>query len=304
MGFRSLFVPITVLAAFGGGIAFLVLAEPPVVPASGPEAESPQPSAPRPTAPTPAVRLDPAPGQQGAAPLPDDIRDVSPEGVTAPQVAGKLTRIAPSERYLELMNPPIQPLPDGPLELRRAEVLDAGHLRSDRLTVKLAHISPPTLEETCKTLLGGSWPCGVRARTFLRGLVRRLKVSCEKIEDLGPHKVLATCTRGSIDLTTQLVRYGWSDVLDDATDDLKTLAAQARADRIGIWQADWSANIDTPEWANEDLPELPGLEELSPEIIDWSLRTGSDAVVDGPQGPDRQAEPFAPFPGDWSLAED
>lgn len=283
MGFRSLLFPASVAAAFGGTVAWILLTEPPAVP--DPVAES------RALAQTPAagpkpVAITPPPDSSkpaGTAPLPDAIRDVSPDGVSAPQVVGSLTRIAPSDRYLELKNPPVQPIPDGPLELKRIEVLDAGHLRSDRLTVKLAYVSPPPLDETCKTQLGGSWPCGVRARTFLRGLIRRLKVTCEKVEDLGPQKILATCARGTIDLSTRLVQYGWSGVSEDAPDTLKTLAAEAQAEKIGLWQADWITDLPTPDWANQDLSDLPDLEELSPEIIDWSLRSeGQDPATGDP----------------------
>lgn len=230
MNIRPLLMPAFLLTVSGGLAGWLLLAEPPGpsqeqaartgdaggVPAAG-------------TSPSPSVDTGQTVAQQTVtAPLPDDIRDVSPEGVSAPRVDGSLKRIEPSKRYLELKDPPVEPIPDGPIELVRVQVLDGGHIKSDRLTVTLAHIKPLKLDETCLSRLGGSWPCGARARTFLRGLVRQFKVTCEKIEETGPQQILATCSRGKFDLSKRLVRYGWADPGDDAGTELIELAEQAR----------------------------------------------------------------------------
>jgi endonuclease YncB( thermonuclease family) len=277
MKLRPLLVPAILLTVSGGLFAWLLLADPP------------QPS--DKSAANTGLFAKTAPGnsahgtatgtpgdlagrtQAPAAPNPDDIRDVSPEGVTAPSVSGGLKRVEPSERYLELKNPPIEEIPNGPLELRRVQVLDSGHIKSERLTVKLAHIDPLTLDETCLSRLGGSWPCGTRARTFLRGLIRQFKITCEKIEDLGPHQILASCHRGKIDLGARLVRYGWADPALDAPDRFKKLAQTAKEKKIGKWQSEWLNDLPVSDWENRDEPLLSGLEDLAPEIVEWSLRS-------------------------------
>ncbi|WP_269583359.1 thermonuclease family protein [Roseibium sp. Sym1] len=268
-------MPAFLLTVSGGLAGWLLLAEPPGpsqeqaartgdaggVPAAG-------------TSPSPSVDTGQTVAQQTVtAPLPDDIRDVSPEGVSAPRVDGSLKRIEPSKRYLELKDPPVEPIPDGPIELVRVQVLDGGHIKSDRLTVTLAHIKPLKLDETCLSRLGGSWPCGARARTFLRGLVRQFKVTCEKIEETGPQQILATCSRGKFDLSKRLVRYGWADPGDDAGTELIELAEQARKKKIGKWQSEWLSDLPKTSWEDDPAATLPGLEELEPEIVEWSLRT-------------------------------
>jgi len=290
MNIRPLMVPTLLLTASGGLVAWLLLAEPPELDGKETAAEARPLPAPVPDpASTGATALADA-TRDTAAPLPDNIRDVSPDGVTAPKVDGSLKRIEPSKRYLELKDPPVEPVPDGPLELVRVQVLDGGHIKSDRLSVTLAHIKPLKLDETCLSRLGGNWPCGARARTFLRGLVRQFKVTCEKLEETGPQQILATCNRGSFDLSKRLVRYGWADPAEDAPAEFFELADKAREKKIGKWQSEWLTELPRTTWEDEDLEPLPELEALEPEIVEWSLRT--DTVPGEPQGSD--AAPATP----------
>ena len=291
MKLRPLLVPALLLTASGGLVAWLLLSDPPKVDETSDAeraagsgelrlSDAQQPA---------ADALPPTSTQQDvatAAPLPGNIRNVSPEGVTAPRVSGNLKRIEPSKRYLELKNPPVEPIPDGPLELRRIQVLNSGHLKSGQLTVTLAHIQPLKREETCVSRLGGTWPCGARAQTFLQGLIRQFKVTCEKIEELGPQEVLASCKRGKIDLASRLVRYGWADVAPGAPEELVNLALAAKEKKIGKWQSEWLAELSVSSWDDNPGVPLPGLEELTPEIVEWSLPTEPEQLDDQTLPPD------------------
>lgn len=292
MKLRPLLVPTFLLTASGGLVAWLLLAEPPEVEeaATVGAAETASLPAPLPDPASTAATPPDQPARQTAAPLPDAIRDVSPEGVSAPKVDGSLKRIEPSKRYLELKDPPVEPVPDGPLELVRVQVLDGGRIRSDRLTVSLAHIKPLKPDDTCLSRLGGKWPCGARARTFLRGLVRQFKVTCEKIEDTGPQQIYATCTRGSFDLSKRLVRYGWAEPAEGAPADFKELAEKAREKKIGMWQSEWLSELPRTSWESDPAEPLPGLEGLEPEIVEWSLRTDTEQN-DRRDGADLSATP-------------
>ncbi|MHA7774009.1 thermonuclease family protein [Roseibium sp. M-1] len=299
MKLRPFLMPLVVLTAAGGLLGWLLLAEPPQLPEQEPEDQASTNSettiAAAPVAPVTAAKQEAPPGPgpaspMGTAPLPDEIRDVSPDGVSAPKVSGNLKRIEPSKRYLELKDPPVEPVPDGPLELVRVQVLDGGHLKSDRLTITLAHIVPLKPEETCVSRLGGSWPCGARARTFLRGLIRQLKVTCEKIEETGPQQILATCSRGNFDLSTRLVRYGWADPAPDAPDDLLALAEKAKEKKLGKWQSEWLNELPVSSWENEPTT-LPGLEDLEPEIVEWSLRTDPEQPESTPLSEETATSP-------------
>jgi len=298
MKLQPFLTPLVLLIAAGGLVGWLLLADPPAVPPTdeGAIAATDIPAgeaSPEPVEVAQADNVTRGPQAPTAAtvPLPNEIRNVSPDGVTAPKVSGELKRIEPSKRYLELKDPPVEPVPDGPLELARVQVLDGGHIRSDRLTVTLAHIVPMKSEETCVTRLGEPWPCGARARTFLRGLIRQLKITCEKIEETGPRQILATCSRGSFDLSTRLVRYGWADPAPDAPPELFALAEQAREKKIGKWQSEWLNELPASSWDNDATAALPGLEQLEPVIVEWSLRTDPDQLESVPLSEETAVSP-------------
>ena len=281
MKLRPFLVTVLLLTGFAGLVAWLLLIEPPAPPQEQ-LAGALRPGINDVSNGLVETRLDAQePETAGsenktAAPLPDNIRDVSPDGVSAPEVAGGLTRIEPSERYQELINPPVEPVPDGPLELRRVQVLDGGRIQSGKLVVTLAHIEPIKLDETCVARQGGLWPCGTRARTFLRGLIRQFKVTCEKLAETGPQQIVATCKRGKIDLSTRMVRYGWADPAPGAPEGFEDFALLAEQRKLGKWRDEWQLAAPRSNWeADPDAP-LPGLEDLAPEIVEWSQSTDAD----------------------------
>ncbi len=283
MKIRPLLIPFAIALTFAATVAWLVLVDPPAVPDPAP---TPQKTTKRVTEVanlSPPV-FQPEPGQDVSRSSetlpPEGIRDVSPEGVSAPQVTGPLTRIDPSKRYQELLNPPVEPIPDGPMELLRVEVLDGGHLKAGRLTIKLAHIEPLSLDATCKTQLGASWPCGTRARTFLRGLIRRLKVTCSKVEELADRKISAECKRGTIDLSSRLVQFGWATADESAPEEFQELSNTAKLNEVGQWQTDWLTDLPETDWAGQSALEQLELEALAPDVVDWSLRTDPDDPTD------------------------
>ncbi len=275
MKFRSFFMPAALLLGSAGTIAWLYIAEPP-----DPE-KKPAPPIPDQLRLTDSgqSRIN-AEGQSQngvapAAPRPSDIRDVSPEGISPPSVTGALTRVEPSKEYQDLLNPPVEPMLEGPFDMRRPQVLDAGTLKSDSMLVQIAFIQPLAPDATCLSRLGGTWPCGARARTFLRGLVRMFTVSCEKQEVLGPQKMVAVCTRKTINLGEWLVRYGWADPAEDAPEHYIALANEAKDKKRGKWQAEWlkelpDAALDQSDQDLEDTP-LPGEEDILVTPPDFTL---------------------------------
>ncbi|MES0809380.1 hypothetical protein ABLO27_07865 [Roseibium sp. SCPC15] len=297
MKLRPLLVPVILLTVSCGLVAWLLLSDPPE-PTDESIAQAKQPGTFAETAVDEEVPHPPKSQNQetaSAAPLPGNIRNVSPDGVSAPRVTGNLKRIEPSKRYQELKDPPVEPIPDGPLHLRRVQVLDSGHIKSDKLTVTLAHIVPLAREETCVSRLGGTWPCGARAQTFLRGLIRQFKVTCKKIEELGPQHILASCWRGKFDLSSRLIRYGWADPTADAPQELVELALAAREKKIGKWQSEWLTELPSSSWDSDPNAPLPGLEELAPEIVEWSLQTDPEQPSDDGLSTDPGLLPGSPL---------
>jgi len=170
------------------------------------------------------------------APNPSRIRNVSPEGVTPPPVTGPLKRIAPSQRFQEQLNPPTEPIEDGPLVLRRVQVLTANRVASDDLQIDLAYLEPVSAEARCPDTAGGTWPCGARARTFLRGLIRQFQITCEKVAQTGPNEMRASCQRGKMDLSQTMLKHGWGLASEGAPDQMLQLSQEAEKQQLGIWQ--------------------------------------------------------------------
>lgn len=224
----------------------------------------------------------------GSAPDPSRIRNVSPEGVSPPPVTGPLKRIEPSKRYQELVNPPVEPVPDGPLVLRRIHVLSVTDLATEDLKVRLAHVQPLAADATCETTGTDNWPCGARARTFLRGLVRQFQITCTKETETGPKAIIATCQRGTIDLSEALIRNGWADVAKTASQTLVGLRDEAKSQGIGIWRKDWSspytAEASTDETGLEDSLPGPSLTTEESGLIDLGI-PGLDASSSDPVNP-------------------
>ncbi|WP_417685135.1 thermonuclease family protein [Roseibium sp.] len=282
LNLRPFAVPALLIGLSGAAVAWLLIAEPPAAPEAEPSVPAGSFSLRSGTetfsdASGNSSREDTVSANDaGAVPLPSDIRNVSPEGISAPVVTAPLTRIEPSERYLELKDPPVEPLPPGPIELKRPQVVDAGTLRTKDLTVRIAHITAPSAEETCVSRRGGTWPCGARARTSLRGLIRIFTVTCEKVADLGPREISALCSRRNTDIGAWLVEYGWADPAEGAPESYKELAAAAQDKKIGKWQAEW---LEIPLSA-ADGPETPevDLEGLLPEGSDPESWLGSETT--------------------------
>jgi endonuclease YncB( thermonuclease family) len=184
------------------------------------------------------------------APLPDTLRNVTPGGILPlPPVDGPLKRIAPRLPEVETRE-----IPDE-ITVRQPVVLDAGTLKADGVIIRLAGIDAPQLDETCPSRLGGTWPCGVRARTALRAFVRRFAITCSDIVRAGNGPVTATCRRNTIDLATWMVEQGWALPADNAPEALTEAARTAREERKGRWQLEGLPKLD-PALTRPVEPEL------------------------------------------------
>lgn len=237
MSSRGLVLPLVLIAGFGGLVAWLKLAPPPEAPVAPATVREPVVPSPARESWSGSERPD---GALAKVPLPDTLRNVAPEGIATPQITAPLVRVEARLPVLE------QPKPDpeaekGPLiVLRRPQVVSAGILSGNGLTLRLAHVSPLAPEATCSTEDGSSWPCGARARTALRAVVRIYALTCHRLEDLGPREVLASCKRGDLDLGRWLVRHGWALPADEAPEDFAELAEEARLAAAGQWRRSWT----------------------------------------------------------------
>jgi len=274
MALRPILIPLLLVCLFGAAVAWLMLAEPPAEPEVTGKVQLPA----RETEEEPTSTATNSETPTTAAPLPNEIRNVSPEGVTPPRITGVLTRVEPSETYQNLKDPPVEPIPDGPLQLHRPRVPSAGILISDDMVVHLAHVTALKADETCVSRLGGQWPCGARARTSLRGLVRLFTITCEKVDEIGPREISAVCYRRKTDLGAWLTEYGWADPDDGAPQAYHELAKQAREKKIGKWQSEWlSETLGSTE--ETDFSDNAGLEALLPSLAETDPTLSGDAPL-------------------------
>ena len=164
------------------------------------------------------------------APHPDSIRNVAPQGILPPPVSGPLKRV---QSRPPARTPSLVP---ADMTVFRPVVIDAGTLRVKRLTIRLTGIDAPQVADMCPSRLGGTWPCGRRARTALRAFVRGRAITCDGMEEIAPGLVSARCRRHEQDLGEWMVRQGWARPGGDAGAGLIADGQAARDARKGIWQ--------------------------------------------------------------------
>jgi endonuclease YncB( thermonuclease family) len=263
-----------------------------------PEAEVADRSPPAPARPGPPVQ----PPRLPDAPLPDTIRNVTPADILPPPpVRGPLKRVE-----AKLPEQPKVEVPDD-LTFRRPLVLDAGTLRHKTLTIRLAGLDAPEVSETCPSRLGGSWPCGRRARTALRAFVRRRAITCDQISEVAPGLIAAQCRRQDTDLSEWMIAQGWARPADDAPEALREAGDAARAKRKGIWQLDWRGDLDRRIGAGPETSATAiGTDPETGEGTDGDTAAGSqDASLEGLLGDVEIVDtPWHPDSGETDDAPD
>jgi len=92
--------------------------------------------------------------------------------------------------------------------MHRPLVEDITTIVSGNKTVTIIGIKPLSTNETCK-LEGKIRPCGMLARTALRGLIRGRTLKCKATKDDQNHAT-TSCKVGNIDIAEWLVKRGWT----------------------------------------------------------------------------------------------
>lgn len=136
----------------------------------------------------------------------------------------------PGERKETLLYQPIA---------EAAGVLDAAGYR-----VTLAGVDPVGKDKSCPRSGGGTWPCGLVARTAFRAWLRGRAVTC----DLPPAKgaVTTSCKLGDNDPALWLAENGWARSDDPRYSDAAEKAKEAKRGMFG----------DPPK-AYSAMPALP-----------------------------------------------
>lgn len=159
------------------------------------------------------------------------IRDVTPSFILpGPEITGPLVRAPVPEP------PPPEPAAraDAWRRFFLPEATDAGTFVADGLTIRLAGIAPPKLDDTC-VADGAPWPCGRASRHNLRLLLHGRAIEC-RMSPSDSGEVTAPCRVGETDIALWLVRNGWARTAAHAPDELKEAEIAAYCAGAGIWR--------------------------------------------------------------------
>jgi endonuclease YncB( thermonuclease family) len=140
---------------------------------------------------------------------------------------------------------------DGPpLIAGLGRVIDGDTLDVGQIRVRLEGIDAPELAQACTTAGGESWQCGRKAAAFLRSLAQNKDLICDQTGTDKYQRSLAVCYTEGININEAMVRAGFAWAFVRYSTAYVTIEAEARAQKLGIWQgsaeAPWDFRRD--EW--------------------------------------------------------
>ena len=167
-----------------------------------------------------------------------NVRFIEKDGIVGIHIDGPLER-APAK----VIEAPPPPPPVEEPDLYRLVIIDsAGMIDVRTHKIRLAGVEAPEAEANCTRADGTTWPCGRRARTEMRRLIRRRAIACEepdaeKPDDGNPPPAVRTagCTVAGTDLSRWLVEQGWAVPTPGAPADWQPLHETAKAEGRGLY---------------------------------------------------------------------
>jgi endonuclease YncB( thermonuclease family) len=119
-----------------------------------------------------------------------------------------------------------------------ARVIDGDTIVVNETRVRLEGIDAPEAGQTCKRQWFGSWPCGAAASAALAQMMEGRTVSCDNrgLDKYG--RTLGVCFVEGKDINALLVRQGYAWAFVKYSQSYVKEEAEARAQRIGIWQGE------------------------------------------------------------------
>ena len=182
---------------------------------------------PRTAAPRPAAPADPT--EAAAVPeAPVAVRTVSGPGIS-PFPSGETPphRVAPPER------PKPPPPPIVPRRFALVKMEDTANFSVGDLRVRLPAVAVTEPDETCRDHAGTEWPCGRRALTGVRAVVRGKTIECPLPDKVRRGDFVTDCTLAGADMAERLVASGWARALD-RDGPLGAVERQAEASGLGL----------------------------------------------------------------------
>ena len=125
-----------------------------------------------------------------------------------------------------------------------ARVVDGDTLAIGSVRIRLEGIDAPEMAQTCRTATGQRWNCGKEAAAFLRTLVGRKDVACNRTGEDRYRRMLAICYAGGVNLNAAMIDAGLARAFVRYSKMFVAAEADAKARGIGIWQGPAEAPWD------------------------------------------------------------
>jgi endonuclease YncB( thermonuclease family) len=162
------------------------------------------------------------------------------------QVAEPAPTIDAPKREERANSAPMPPPPGQEFELEPPyRILDGLTLAAGSVTVTLDGLEGPQPGAACRAPDGALWACGLQARAALNNAIRQRRLLCRGTSS-GEETIRAVCKVDGEDLANLLVREGWARPTS-AGSGMQTALAEAREQRRGLWNGDWTiASVSAP----------------------------------------------------------
>jgi endonuclease YncB( thermonuclease family) len=169
-------------------------------------------------------------GEEGGAIVSSDLERLPPRAPSEQQSLPPSVKQAAGNAGSQPAVAPADPKKRTQTTLYRPIAEATGVLDADGYRVILAGIEPVTKDKTCPLSTGGTWPCGLVARSAFRAWLRGRALTCEVPAAKG--SVTASCTVGDDDPALWLVENGWASSGDARYSDA---ANKAREEKKGMF---------------------------------------------------------------------
>ena len=124
-----------------------------------------------------------------------------------------------------------------------ATAKDGDSLVLNGTEVRLYGIDAPEYNQNCGSP-EGEYPCGKRAASALRELLRKRMINCRMLDQDRYGRTVSVCRDGEIEFNREMVRQGWAVAyVRHAFDYVKT-QQEAKRDKRGLWRGSFEMPED------------------------------------------------------------